>query len=756
LYTFRTPAIGAGRAQPLRVVQAEKGQTIDGILEALRQRNLDADPVVIRPPVEWSIDPSAIAGDPADWTGPVRDLVEDPTSMFARAKDRSVYLLYAHEGLPRLSPALNAAIIPDDLAGFDQTEIVDHLRQAEFGHLVDRSKALLSAPPGTSFRAPSGKIVQNFIRVGNIQIDRDALDAIAFWMLEHLKDRQAIVVDTWSISSLASHAARIAAEHFGMPMPKLEILPGYNDGSAAAKEDALRILKRVETDVGTAAEERTRILILISATQTGSLGKVLKEASADNGHRCDPIFLALFALVDRDLPRLSDMVSDSRFSYKDDDKTTATIEIDRQVYFPLAYEDVAYRLRKADAERYRRFFDDYADTPVVRLHANGVRVDATRQPHHVVRLDLDAIRETAPFKARLTAALSALGPQLAVLAPGHDPAWQFAEQVKAELEARLGAIPLLHLPALGAADEIGDRAEAAAIIRGAKEGDEITIVEDVSAGADRVSQIEKLLRTEEFAGKFNFVIGIHTEEDPAEWAALHGRLAPNSVHVVEELPMPDGGTDDCPWCKELALYDRWAEQGSDLPPSLLARRASLVGAGTAGLTAEALLHPAQLEAPKLGPRSFYSKAGCSQAHVIGAAAAALQHQRAFGQPGKPKLGERHYPVATVLHHQDYLTQKWTDTVLRSSFLRAATRDELVWTDKAQEDKRTAALESLIHHENASDHDIILELLIAACLGKVTIDLTDAALVARIRSLTTDGAAGYLLDRLTEMKIGGQT
>ncbi|MBN8808442.1 MAG: hypothetical protein J0I47_09455 [Sphingomonas sp.] len=755
MYTFRTSVSGTGRKQPLRIVQAEKGQTIGDILEALRQQGLATEPVVIRLPVEWSVDPAIIAADPAEWTGPVRDLVGEPADMFGRARDRSVYLLYAHQAQPYLSRALNTSLISDDLAGFVPAELVDQLRQAEFGYLVERSKALLSAPPGTSFRAPSGKIVSNFIRVGNIQIDRDALDAIAFWMLEHLKDRQAIVVDTWSISSLASHAARIASEHLAMPMPRLEILPGYNDGSTAAKDEALRILKRIDADVGAAPEDKTRVLILISATQSGSLGKVLKEASADSGHRCDPTFLALFALADSDLPRLSNMVSDQRFSYKDDDEATATIEIDRQVYFPLAYEDVSYRLRKPDAQRYRRFFDDYAETQVVRLHADGVRLDATRQPHHMIRLDLDEIRETAPFRAKLATTLAGFGPQLAVLAPSHDAAWKFAGQVEVELESRFGKILVLHLPALGAATDTGDRAKAAAIIRAAKTGDEITIVEDVASGTDRVAQIDKMLRTEGFAGKVNFVIGIHTDEDPEEWVAFCGRLGPNTVHVVEELPMPDGGSDACPWCRELELYDRWAQHGPPLPPALLERRQSLVGAGTAGLTANALLHPAQLAAPELGPKSFYSNAGCSQAHVIGAAAAAIQYQRAVGQPDKPKLGERHYPVATILDHQDYLLQKWTDTVLRSSFLRAATRDELVWTEKAKEGKRAAALEKLIHHADASEHDIVLELLIAACLGKVTINLADASLVARIQSLTTDGSAGYLIERLKELKEAGQ-
>lgn len=306
------------------------------------------------------------------------------------------------------------------------------------------------------------------------------------------------------------------------------------------------------------------------------------------------------------------------------------------------------------------------------------------------------------------------------------------------------------MPALGTASEIGDRALAAKIVRTAKEADEITIVEDVCAGAERLAQIDKTLRTAEFAGRINFVIGIHTDEDPAEWDAFCRRLSPHSVHVIEELPMPDGGADDCAWCKELELYDRWGQDTPPMPPSLLARRARLAGAGSGGLTTDALIHPAQLKPPKLGPRSFYSRNGCTQAHVIGAAAAAIQQQRAFGQAGKPNLGERHYPVATVLDHQNYLNQKWTDTVLRSSFLRAATRDELVWTDKSREAKRTGALERLINDKNPNEHDLVLELLIAACLGKASIDLDDAELATQIRSLTSDGSAGYLLDRMAEI------
>ncbi len=57
--------------------------------------------------------------------------------------------------------------------------------------------------------------MKNFIRVGNIQYDRDAIDAIFFWLLPQLKDVAAIVTDTWSISSIALNVARLCEAYFG-------------------------------------------------------------------------------------------------------------------------------------------------------------------------------------------------------------------------------------------------------------------------------------------------------------------------------------------------------------------------------------------------------------------------------------------------------------------------------------------------------------------------------------------------------------
>jgi hypothetical protein len=53
-----------------------------------------------------------------------------------------------------------------------------------------------------------------FLRVGNVQGTRQVLDAFFFWMLPFLKDRSAILTDTWSISSIALNASRLLERYW--------------------------------------------------------------------------------------------------------------------------------------------------------------------------------------------------------------------------------------------------------------------------------------------------------------------------------------------------------------------------------------------------------------------------------------------------------------------------------------------------------------------------------------------------------------
>lgn len=755
MYAFDTIVTEADRSVRVLLVQAAIGQTIAEVMEDVRQHRPGEDPLIVRLPVETPVDPAtwhALANPTASV------LIGNIVRVVGRTRSRSVHVLSSFAGIPYLTAGLNAEAVPDELASFARPALLDRLREAEFAHLVQRSKALLTAPPESMFRAPSGYLVQNFVRVGNIQADRDALDAVAFWMLKHLEDRDAIVIDTWSISSIAFNSSRVAGTYFGRSAPRVEMLPGYSDGSEIAPSRTRKIFERVASDVGRPQDEATKVLILISATQSGGLALHLGDVCKTANRAIAPTFLALFALHESDVPRLSDMVDDKRFMFEPARPSRPTVvEIDPQIYFPLTYVDVPYRLAKADAERHREFFDAYANTNMVKVHADESRSDSGDR-HHAVRLDLDEILATGRFSTRLKKVLDAFDRQRAILAPSHAVAQRFARIVAGQLKPRHGPTPILPIPGLETLSQTGDRAAALDLLRHATTADEFIVLDDFSADTARMAQIDKHLRTLGFLGRINYLVGIQTYGDSEEWAGFVGRLVRrdpplprHTVHAIEAIPLEDQGRNGCPWCDELALYDKWVVGGQPLPAFLELRRSRLVAAGAEGLSDDALVHPLGLARPELGPRSFYVKAGCTQAHVFAAASAALQTLRTIGQPNKPKLGPRHFPIATVLHHEDYLNQKWTDTVLRAAFLRAGTLDELAWTQAANRTRRKEALAGLLRRNAQTEHDVVLEILIAAACGKVELDLDDEQLSRVVASRTPDGSAAYIMERLKERR-----
>lgn len=62
-----------------------------------------------------------------------------------------------------------------------------------------------------------------------------------------------------------------------------------------------------------------------------------------------------------------------------------------------------------------------------------------------------------------------------------------------------------------------------------------------------------------------------------------------------------------------------------------------------------------------------------------------------------------------------------DTVIRASFLRAASREELVYSDVTKEKERSAALTLLMKSAEPDKSNVALEFILASALDKCSID-----------------------------------
>ena len=215
------------------------------------------------------------------------------------------------------------------------------IREQEFQHYVNNSDALLSARDGFVYRAPSGHHVRQFLRVGNIQKSRQALNSVFFWMLPFLKDCRTIVVDTWSISSIALNAARLLERYQREMRCRVEMLPTYFDGGSDSRVDAETLLRHAWQGDGS-------ILVLFSAVRSGrSLAKL--KGIFKNVVPAEKIqYLALYGLLDEPSPVEALCTGLSGFETVRREGTVITI--DPSSFFPVTARDKPLRVRKVHSE----------------------------------------------------------------------------------------------------------------------------------------------------------------------------------------------------------------------------------------------------------------------------------------------------------------------------------------------------------------------------------------------------------------------
>ena len=232
---------------------------------------------------------------------------------------------------------------------------IDAIKRHELDLMVANGRALLPSAPGVLYCAPSKRLMRSFLRVGNIQRSRAALDAIFFWLLPYLRDCVGIITDTWSISSISMNASRRLAVYCSgekgpvAPCP-VEMLSQYHDGSPTRTTEAVEIIEQLLARVSVPGAP-AKVVFLVSATHTGKFEASLETLLIQRGHAADVVqFVALFKVgpASRPIPALRDLSSGglgqdfSPISATDVEDAVETIDIDDQVYFPLQYRDILF------------------------------------------------------------------------------------------------------------------------------------------------------------------------------------------------------------------------------------------------------------------------------------------------------------------------------------------------------------------------------------------------------------------------------
>jgi hypothetical protein len=749
-----------------QVVQAHAGMSLFTIFNEIYDLNLDGrlrtEVLIVRLPVEQQWGRLELEGKTSQR---VKDLFAAPyaalSEPFDRVRDRSVHILASHDGRHFLTANLSPYWPEDPLAryGISEDDALAAIRWAEFEHILECSRAVFTSPPGAEFRAPSGRLVKSFIRVGNIQYNRDAIDAIFFWMLPYLVNVGAILTDTWSISSIAFNVARLCAIYFSGPPRLVEMLPSYNDGSDQAQARSRAVVERLDADFRVSRSEFDEMLCLISASQTGSLAGHIDEIFGSSSLALYPSFLIIFALGETEQPSLHDLHGDNRFTLlvEPEERVSEPVAIDPQVYFPVQFEDTIFEIDKAVADRSRPFFDRYVGHRLIdvhRTHDDG----AARPRHQAIHISTDRLLEVPEFIGRFEAELEKLQTRpMFIVSPPHLAGSKLAVHAGRYFSERGHTAKIFAHPNLYIAEPAPTAEEQALrdLLTGADEADAILVLDDAAITGARLSQYQRYIRTEGYRGRIDYLVAVARPARPDVWTRLKRYLAyrgssnlpRHTVSCVEFLLLPDWHEDSCPWCQETRLYQRWLK-GRVLPERLAGRVELLSGSSTTGLTSSLFLELPGLPSLKLGPQSLFTGNAANQAEVVAVVASALQYLRSEASGNRPPLGPRRYPVSTVLNHDDYLCSKWTDSILRATFLRVAVAEELVYANPHKEAERSTALIDLLLRAAEGEHDIALEILLAANMKKCAVDRRDEV-GPFIRPFGAPESSSFLLERLAD-------
>lgn len=673
---------------------------------------------------------------------------------FQRFDGVPIFVLYSDNFVHRLSGNINPGTVAPSLViqHLADPRALDAIRNREFNDIVERSRAVLMPVEGSYYDPPSGKPIRSFLRVGNVQYSRQAVDGVAFWLLPHVATARGLLIDTWSISSIAFNLSRVLTLYDGRAPIPVEMLSSYQDRSAEAQAALLEALDRLWSDCPQ-GNEQVPVTCIVSATQTGSLVGVLRDEIETACLPIDMSFVALFKLGKTDaLPPLCDLSEAPEFAPLTEASIEAgsAIHIDPQVYFPLVYQDVEFDLRIPLTKGFGTFVERFG-TGIVSAHRDQVSDGLPR--HHAIHLDMAALINHPAFIAAFESDIATISPPpAAILTPQHDVARMLGERAHAVLAANGHRSVHLQHPTLHLRGEEPLK-EAEAHIRDTLAtlgvADSILILDDCFITGDRLTGYQMRLRQLNVRARLDYRVAIARPDDLQRWEQCRTMLgwrdaadkevhARNSVEAIEKICLPNWQETSCPWCAEVALYRRMLKINGRLTTQFQ-QRLDRLNDRDSGLVDELFLVSPGEKPLTLYAGSIFLAAGTPQATVFAAISSALQQMRTVAPDTGPRLGPRRYPIATVLTAHEYLHDVFKDSILRAAILRAARSEELRYTNDHAENERTAMVDHLLTSAKPDERDVAIELILAHAGHKCRIDTPtdDARLDAMAAAFLTD-------------------
>lgn len=644
-------------------------------------------------------------------------------------------------------------------------QFINQLRHDELSEIVRKSEAIFNAGSNYTFRLPSRAFSNNFLRVGNIQTSRHNLDTLFFWMIPYLSGVNGILVDTWSISSIALNCSRLVARYNPKIQDglKVEMRSSYVDGRAETKSQLLELIEHVSLGFN------KPFLSIFSAAMTGrSMQNLISVLDSENYSRNLVRFLVLFRIGKngvkingKSISELCNLSDRGLIEFSDLNKSQETmIEIDRTTYFPVFVEEKEIKLTREVASANSLFFKRYGSSNGIRIHMDST-VGGQFYRHHGIYIDVLALIQHCQFKQQLETILKEYSePPKMVIVPPHTAGEAFAEVVLSHFKNVGGYCPeiLVHLD-LGypvsndiETHDLQNMQKFHQKLKSFAASDMIMILDDVLITGTRLLTYQKRLRDIQYKGQIRYLVGVQRMPSKAKFKTLSSTLKQNNLgeshtlEYVESVQLPDWGSDDCPLCVEKDLLREIIKGESNHLSDWTNKRLQLLNKSTdSGLVDNVFLQFPDTSPLQLTINSFFAENGAPQSVVLGSVAAAIQEMREHEDPLE-RLDARGFPFRTVFAAGDL--DKYTDGILRASIMRSLIPEEL---RRVAHDKERFLIEWGIKLFKATDQDdknTQSELALAIGLRKLPIEI--------VNENTKQALKGTYLDDLLAIMQEGES
>ena len=670
---------------------------------------------------------------------PSDDELSGITGISNRFPNASVRILSSHNYQHLIGENLSETFTADFAFENNIEPFINQLRNDELLEIVRKSEGIFTAGSNYTFRLPSRAFSNSFLRVGNIQTSRHNLDTLFFWMIPYLCGVKGILVDTWSISSIALNCSRLMArynpeEQNGL---RVEMRGSYVDGKDETRSQLLELIKHVSLDFS------SPFLSIFSAAMTGRSMQNLISVLDANQYSHDLIqFLVLFRLGGNGVningklvPELCNLSKSGLSEFSDQNQSRETvIEIDRTTYFPVFVKEKEIKLTKVVALENSSFFKRYGLSNGIRIHRDS-QVGGQFYRHHGIYIDVFELIQQSQFKEQLNTILQKyFEPPKMVIVPPHKAGVAFAKVVVSHFQRVNGYCPeiLVHLD-LGypASNDIEshdhlEMDEYHQKLKSFTESDLIMVLDDVVTTGSRLLTYQKRLRDIEYKGQICYLVGVQRMPSRDKFETLSSTLKQNNLgkshtlEYVESVLLPDWNSDDCPLCVEKDLLSEIIKGKSNQYSAWTNERFQLLNNSTdSGLSDNVFLQLSGTSPLQLSINSFIADKNAPQSVVLGSVAAAIQEMRENENP-KKRLDARGFPFRTVFAAADL--DRYSDGILRASILRSLVPEEL---RRIAHDKESSLIEwgtTLFKSKGQDDQNTLPELALAIGLRKLPIEI----------------------------------